>query len=305
MSKPKRHHWWPMAQSSHWTDRSGKVFVTRRDGSYFKANPINIGVESELYTRFADDGSKDTAIEQWFADTIDGTISSVLDYFLDSGNLRSREHRGDPTQAKTLKTLGYLVKKRVQYFPFADAPRAALASYIAALLVRHPEYLAKLTDFHSNDPQLRDSRSAALDNMVYLHGVYSDKVAESTLIITRRAGAAEYLFADGGLVVKEPWGDPKGLPFDIHTPLTPDLAIQVFPMPTGMNLTEVSVMDANTQGVARQNRIILAAANRFVFCRGVPPSKFIAKHFGQPAPELYGYRFVNGKLETRYYPDRQ
>ena len=78
------------------------VFVTRADGSVFRANPINIGVESELYTRFVDGNVKDTSIEEWFAEAIDYPAKKMIEHLLDPSNVRREAFHGDPAKAKTL-----------------------------------------------------------------------------------------------------------------------------------------------------------------------------------------------------------
>src|SRR5437879_3872201 len=105
--KPKRHHWWPRAQSKHWTDATGRVFVTRADGTTFRTNPLNIGVEAELYTRFDEDDSKKGEIEDWFAETIDGPATQMIAHLLDPSNIRRRTFAADPSKARTTKALGY------------------------------------------------------------------------------------------------------------------------------------------------------------------------------------------------------
>lgn len=88
----------------------------------------------------------------------------------------------------------------------------------------------------------------------------------------------------------------------MHVPLTPDVALQVLPVPNPIPLREVPVIEATNPGVARMNRITLSAAQRFVFTRQAPPTTFIRRYFGVPAPASIGYRFINGRLETRYEP---
>jgi len=138
--KPKRHHWWPMAQSRHWTDSKGLVYVARGNGTMFRANPLNIGVESELYTRFSDEGDKDTSVEEWFAETIDGPVSMMINHILDPSNTGRHPFRCDPRKAKIAKDLGFRVNPYVDRVHIPSDIRQAVASYVAALLVRHPNY---------------------------------------------------------------------------------------------------------------------------------------------------------------------
>lgn len=307
MSKPKRHHWWPIAQSKHWTDPKRFVFVTRSDGTVFPTTPLNIGVESELYTRFGEEDTKDTGIEDWFATTIDGPITKTIEHLLNPQNVQRGILAGvNPTKVKTAKTLGYRVNSYIDRVYLPSEIRAAVAAYIAALLVRHPTYLAKLVQFHQDDASSRsDAKNLALDKMIELYRLYAEKIGKSVMMVSRRVGDAEYLYADGGLMFDEPWRTAYDIPFDIHAPLTPDLAIEVLPIPHSADLATALVMEAANRGVSRLNRIILAGAKRFVFSRQMPPVEFIVKHFGEPAPRNIGYWTEGGKVRACYDPARQ
>ena len=74
------------------------------------------------------------------------------------------------------------------------------------------------------------------------------------------------IYADG-VLVDEPWRREYGIPFDMRAPLTPDIAVQVLPVPFAADLTKASIMESTNQGIARQNRIILGGAKQFVFSR--------------------------------------
>jgi hypothetical protein len=297
-----------VAQSQYWTNSEGLVFVTRSDGTTFRANPLNIGVESELYTRFVDENVKDTTVEEWFAETIDAPATRMIEHLIDPANIRRTPFRADPSKADTAKAVGFRVKPYIDRVSLPVEIRRAISSYLAALLVRHPTYLAKLTQFHKGDKTTVESaRNRALDNMIHLYKIYAEKIESSVLMITRRVGSAEYLYADGGLMVKEPWRREFGIPFDIHAPLTPDIAIQVLPIPFQFadDLLSAAIGESTSQGVARQNRIILGGAKRFVFSRQTPPVKFIQKNFGQPAPENIWYGIINGRLQAGYNSSRK
>ena len=295
-----------MAQSRYWTNAAGFVHVTRSDGSHFQASPTNIGLESELYTRFDHDNRKDTQIEDWFAEAIDGPATKVIEHFMDPDNVRRRPFRGDPIKARTVQAVGFRVNPYIDEIALPIEIRNATAQYVAALLVRHPRYLNKLVAFHQeHEATPRDARERALDNMLILFRQYTQKIARAVVMISRRVDGNEYIYADGGLHVQEPWRNESGVPFDIHAPLTPDLALQVLPIPFADNLDRAAVMESTNQGVSRQNRIVLGVAERFVFSRQPPPAKFIVENFGKPAPKNIGYRFVDGRLETHFDPSRQ
>lgn len=305
MPAPKRHHWWPIAQSQFWTNASGQVTVTRKDGSTFSSKALNIGVESELYTRFLDDDTKDTAIEDWFARAIDDPATTLINHLLDPANVSRRPFRGDPKKAETVRALGYRVTDYIDRIYLPPNVRLAISQYVAALLVRHPRYLATLVEFHTGNAQTpRLIKNLALENMLYAFRIYVERINAAMFIVTRRIGSSEYLYADGGLTVDEPWR--PDIPFDIHAPLTPDISIEILPVPirSSEDLTHAAISEATNRGVARQNRIVLGNAMRFVFSRGQPPTDFIKRHFGIPAPRNIGARVRNGRLETWFDPAR-
>ncbi|GLH67741.1 hypothetical protein GETHED_21050 [Geothrix edaphica] len=305
-NQPKRHHWWPMAQSQHWTDADGLVFASRSNGTYFRANPLNIGVESELYTRFGSDNSKDTSIEDWFANTIDSPVTQIFKHLFDPSNITRQSFDPDPMKAKSAKEIGYKINSYIDKISLPSNIRAAISAYLAALLVRHPTYLSKLINFHNDGSNPRETvKDIALDNMLELFELYYQKIRSAVFIVSRRIGTSEFLYADGGILVDEPWRREFGIPFDIHAPLTPDIAIQVLPIPDHGELSYAFIAESTNQGVSRQNKIILGGAQRFVFSRQPPPSTFIQRHFGVPAPKNIGYSFINGQLNTTYDPSRK
>ena len=178
-------------------------------------------------------------------------------------------------------------------------------THLSALLVRHPIYLAKLTEFNQ-DEQVPDNevKELALANMIHLYNVYGEAISRSMMTISRRVETYEYLYGDGGLVVQEPWRRGDGIPFDIHAPVTPDFALQVLPMPIKTDLNVAPVSEVRVEGVIRQNKIVLGGARRFVFSKSAPPAELVASNFGKPAPKNIAYRFVDGRLETRFDPSR-
>ncbi len=308
MGKPKRHHWWPMTQSRHWTGKDGNVTVTRADGSSFKTNPVNIGVESELYTRFLEDGTKDTSVEEWFAQVIDTPASTMIEHLLDSSNVTRTRFQGHPEKVRAAKAVGFRVPRYIDRISTPVEIRQSIADYVAALLVRHPRYLARLINFNKESSASDDvTKSLGLDNMLRLYAIYRERIAQSVFIVTKRVGSSEYLYADGGLVVEEPWRRDFGIPFDIHAPITPDIALQILPVPShfASDLTFATVAESTNQGVSRQNRIILGGARRFVFSREEISPTFIAANFGKPAAKNIGIGMTDGRFETLYDPTRR
>lgn len=308
MSEPKRHHWWPEVQSAQWADLDGMVHGIRADGTTFRAPPSKVGVEGELYTRLDAEGEKDRDIERWFSREIETPFEPVFTKLLSLDGIQQHHfpRRGNPAQRKDVKDLGFIVSDYDERFPLSRTDHTALANYLAALVVRSPFYLMKLTEWHQQnnasaaplpiDPAV--FRGFALENMLYLYDVYREVIAAAHISLTIADCNREFLFSDGGVVAKEPWS-ARPMPFDLYAPLTPKLALNVLPVP-GAAASELSVARLNSQGVARYNRIVVGNARRFVFSKSLPPIAFIRRNFGVPAPEPIGTRWIGGKLETKY-----
>ena len=118
-------------------------------------------------------------------------------------------------------------------------------------------------------------------------------------ILIKRDAENEFLFSDGGIIAREPWSRNGGIPFDVHFPVTPDLALQILPALKQEFPDKIPVFRATNQGVAAQNRISLQYAKRQVFGRGAIPLEFVMKNWGRAAPQHIAVRHIDGKLETK------
>lgn len=272
----------------------------------FTAPEHNVGLETQLYTRYDLTGAKDLTIEKWFSTEIESPFVEALNALAElQGFRRFRAGRGNPQQAAEVKEMGFVVDDWREQLALSPKHRAAITNYIAAMLVRSPRYIAKLIAFHADSvPDLdgvnakQAQKTVALENMLWLYELYRDHIASAHLGLLRVDCDRELLFSDGGVTAQEPWRAGP-LPFDIYAPLTPKLAINVLPMPGGSSMPP-EVMRVNSVGVARYNRIVVGNAERFVYSRSSPPLKFIAEHFGKPAPKAFGARWNNGRLETKW-----
>lgn len=270
--------------------------------------PENIGVEGELYTRFGPDGAKDVAIETWFAQEIEDPFASIFDGFISLDNVRRTAFRPDPEKRKVVEGLGYIAQNHREGKSITTTERKIVADYVAALVVRNPVYLARVLNFHAANDQAPDrnaGKAITLENMLFLFGIYQEVIVRSDFMFVVREDSHEFLFSDSGISVTEPWR-PEPIPFDIHFPLTPDIALEVMPgSPTARwGLDRVEIMRTRNVGTDRSNRLALGSARRFVFSRSPVPCDYIAKYFGKPAPSPYGYRFVDGKMEYKYDASR-
>ena len=298
--QPKRHHWWPQLQSGYWTGDNGLINVVKSDGSSFAASPTRIGVEGDLYTRFEVTGGKDVTIEKWFSSEIETPFVRALERLISmDGLLRYRRPSAPSTKTRNASDLGFVVRQDFQIMPLSPEHRKAIDAYLAALLVRNPLYLAKLVQFHDKNggmlppelPRSRAIKSVALNSMLEVFKLYRDVISQADLGLVIVDCDRELLFGDSGITAKEPWL-PGPLPFDIHAPLTPTLALEVLPTPIPrLNRNSCLIMPVNAKGVARFNRIALSDAERFIFSRGQPPIDFIRKHFGAAAPQSIGLRW--------------
>lgn len=307
MSHPKRHHWWPQLQSGHWTDEAGCITAVNADGSTFRASPEKLGVQSELYTRFELTGQKDLTIERWFSAEIEDPFVQALNRIATLDDIMiGWSGARDPAKEREIKELGFKVPRYTEHIKIDPQHRAAIDAYLAALLVRNPRYLEKLIAFHDHEgtplssdlPRDQAIKTIALDNMLTVFEIYRDRIADSHIALLIAEGDHEFLFGDGGITAEEPW--KKGpIPFTIHAPLTPTLSLNVLPAPFD-EVPGLMVMRVNNRGADRMNRLILADCERFVFCRGAPPLKFIQRYFGRPAPKAFGFRIKDGQFETKY-----
>ncbi len=281
--------------------------VVRADGTSFRAPPSKVGVEGELYTRVDPSGAKDRDIELWFSREIETPFAGAFQKVLTLDNIERRKLPtcGDPVRRKEVQELGFIVGDYDECMLIANSDRNAIANYLAALVVRSPVYLAKLTEWHRDNntvenlpTPLTTYRGFALENMLHLYNIYREAIAEACINLMIADCDREFLFSDGGVTAKEPWSN-RPMPFDLYAPLTPKLAINVLPLPNA-STAGLWISRVNARGVARYNRMMLANAKRFVFSKSQPPFSFIAKHFGVPAPAPFGSRWIDGRLETKY-----
>lgn len=306
--KPKRHHWWPQMQAGYWTSDDGCVFVTRKDGSTFKTSIGNVGLEGHLYTRMTHEGRQDRSIEEWLSNEIESPFASVMRRICDTDQIERRiaGPRGPAKQARELKELGFRILPYDEVVPISSAERAALVNYVAATIVRNPRYLAKIREFHKSNLDLADARmsdvsilkTVALDNMLSVFGIYAAAIKDAALVLAVVDGSKEFLFSDAGVSVKEPWS-ASPTPFDAFVPLTPTMGLNILPIP-GAPTDVLMVSRISGSAVRRYNRSALSNAEQFVFTRTRPPIDFIRKFFGRPAPAPFGFRWIDGRLETSY-----
>lgn len=298
-------------QSNHWTNADGFINVTRADGSTYRSKPQNIGLEGELYTRFDESGESDIQIEKWFGAEIEGPFTQVFGYLHDESIYRREPFPQRPPshEIERYRQCGFVFTNAFEYAPLSKTLRAALARYLGALLVRNPRYLRKLEAFHRDAnaevldlTQPNQLKTVALDNMMQLFSIYTEAIYKSALMLVRIEGDREFIFPDSGITAQEPWGR-GALPFTIHAPLTPKMAIEVLPA-DARTPSDLIVSRVSATGVARSNRIALAGAERFVFTKGTPPVEFIMKNFGKSPPAPFGYRVVDGRGEAIYDASR-
>jgi hypothetical protein len=91
------------------------LFVVRRNGTFFKASPANVAVETELYTRFGESGEKDTEIEEWFNRQIETPFVNVLPKLLEPRYIHRRPLPvRDRAQELEIRKIGFLIPNVVE-----------------------------------------------------------------------------------------------------------------------------------------------------------------------------------------------
>ena len=138
-----------------------------------------------------------------------------------------------PDKEQELRELGLLVPTKVEEMILSAEHRDAIDRYLAALLVRSPRYLAKLVAFHDRNgtplpseiPRDAAIKTVALDNMLQVFETYRQQISGAHLGLLLIEGTNELLFSDAAISAEEPWR-PGPLPFEIHAPLTPKMAIR-------------------------------------------------------------------------------
>lgn len=145
---PKRHHWWPQLQSGYWTDENNLIYVTREDGTYFRAQPKDLGVEGHLYSIHLADGKKNVEIEKWLATEIDSPFVGLIPHLQEKSKRQSFPLKGDLSRLESLRKLGYKARGYIDFIGISLEQRRIISNYLAALLIRSPQYLKKLVAFH-------------------------------------------------------------------------------------------------------------------------------------------------------------
>lgn len=306
MNQPKRHHWWPQLQSERWRDAEGGVHVTSKQGEVRKLTPINIGVEGHLYSSFELTGDRNPAVESWLSKHVDGPFDEAFDRIFDFSNTRRQKADPWPEKEKVLKEIGFIVDGYVDFLVVSEADRAALARYIAALVVRNPGYLKNLAKHYEMQLLGLDQRTLknlSLKNMLSVFDIYLEALDSATFGVLRAEADHEFLFPDSGPRASEPWRAGP-IPFDLHVPLTPRIAVEVLPVVGEHRPVDLHVGRLNNRGVARFNRMSLQDAQRYVFSRQTPPLEFIMKYMGKPAPMDTAVRVVEGQIRADYFPQR-
>lgn len=249
-----------------------------------------------------------------FSSEIEGPFRETLDFISQLPGLRRERFFPDEEKKKIARYLGFVAENYRETVELPPKHRLSLAKYLAALVVRNPRYISKINAFHSlNKSKLAGEqfqelatdkvvKTMTLDNMLRVFNQYGEVIIRSEFMVIRRDCENEFLFSDAGITPEEPWLSGT-IPFDIHAPLTPDLSIDVFPVPP-MKSDRALLASVKNMGVARLNRMVLGDAERFVFSRNNPPVEFIKKYFGKPAPKSIGHRYLNGKLEVKFDPIR-
>jgi len=293
--------------SGYWCASDGCITVIKKNGTIFRTTPTNIGVEGHLYTLFQNTDLETRNLEKWFSEEIDGPFVQTLRFLSCRNNIKSFRFRfADLNKVKAARQVGYSDSSIREHLVLDEDTRLSIAKYVSALLVRNPEYLEKMYRYIKNESDISGGsflKYLSLENMQYLYNIYLDKIQNADYMLIIRDCKNEFIFSDGGVVAQEPWKD-RLMPFDVHVPLTPDLSLTILPVAKPVYRNKLMIVKARAKIIKSLNKIVLGSAKKFVYTKSKPPVSFIMKHFGKPAPKVFGYREIDGKNEAKYFSER-
>lgn len=153
MSRPKRHHWWPTCHSNLWIDSHGLVSAIDKDGRIVRTTPNNTAVIGHYNSVRRADGTRDSSLEYFFANEIEGPVAPVLtrlasEKWHDMEWERILNPNSYLNDRKALARDGFALEESFASASFSMADRRAVARYVASLLVRVPSYKDELNSQH-------------------------------------------------------------------------------------------------------------------------------------------------------------
>jgi hypothetical protein len=289
---PKRHHWWPVCHSTLWVDNEGCITTITATGEVRRTQPVNTAVIGHYNSVRRPDGSRDPALEAFFANEIESPVGAIL------ARLATETRRDLQLEARFDKALlrrerkgirddGFVPDQRAFSAAFSAADLRALARYIASLIVRVPSYKDELNS------------NRMLENVAAILGVDADEARFETdslhVEIIRRHldDYADRLMTCAFVLIDAPDGDefiigdtpviPAALGFGEAEAMCPLSATRALLIIAGWRppySDRIAILQSQRKSVRAFNKTMLQNAEREVFCRTAVAVAWITKHLG-------------------------
>lgn len=292
MARSKRHHWWPVCHSKHWVDEEGCITKIDAAGVCVRTTPSNIAVIGHYNSIVRADGTRDCALETFFADEIEhfaAPIIARLAQELDRDMELERHYDYEllARQAKQIRSDGFVPRTEAYSIRCSPKERGALSRYIASLMVRVPSYKDTLNSAHIRE-NLADvlglSAEAARQEADLLHvdvvrrhlEDYATRLSGCTFMLLDAPDGSEFLMGDTPVI-------PAALGFgeaEAMCPITPTRALLMLKGYKAPFADRISAFLARSPTVRVYNRTMVQNADREIFCRRSISVSFVTKHLG-------------------------
>ncbi len=287
----KRHHWWPICHSRLWVDEEGCVTTTDGGGRVRRTKPINTAVIGQYNSVRRPDGTRDPALEEFFATEIEGRAAPLL------ARLATERRRDLAAEAhfdqgflrrewKNLKRDGYVPNTQAFTASLDRADRGTLARYVAALVVRVPSYKDELNSSRMienvsallglNPAEGRFATDAFHVEIVRKHlEEYGDRLAACEFVLIETSGD-EFVIGDTPVIpVALGFGEAEAM-----MPITPRRALLMIrgwrpPLPN-----RAMIFQSQPLSVRAFNKTMVQNAEREIFSRGPINPVFVRRHLG-------------------------
>jgi len=289
---PKRHHWIPVCHSSLWVDEEGCVTTITGSGEVRRTTPTNTAVIGQYNSVMMPDGTRDPALEIYFADEVESPVAPVLariatetrrDPELEARFDQAMLHR----EKRQIARDGFYADRRAFSAAFSLSDRRALARYVASLIVRVPSYkdelnsnrmLENVASVLGLDPQAARFRTDMLHVEIIRRHLrdYAAKLERCGFMLLDAPDGTEFIMGDTPVI-------PAALGFgeaEVLCPITPRRALMVVSKYVPPFADRMGIFRSRPPSVRAFNKTMVQNAEREIFCRASFPVDFVNEHLG-------------------------
>jgi hypothetical protein len=288
----KRHHWIPVCHTSLWVDEAGCVTTITKRGEIWRTTPANTAVISHYNSVNMPDGTRDPALEVYFADEVESPVAPVLARIAtETRRDRELEARFDHAllhrERRQIERDGFFADGRAFSASFSLSDRRALARYVASLIVRVPSYKDELNSERMLENVARvlglDAQAARFQTdrlhvdiiRRHLHD-YARRLENCGYVLVDAPDGAEFIMGDTPVI-------PAALGFgeaEVICPITPKRALLVVSNYAPPFVDRMGIFRSRPASVRAFNKTMVQNAEREIFCRAPFPINFVMKHLG-------------------------